>query len=127
MIGWTSAEAHASDAELGAVVQPFVDDWRARREAEAVERWREEVGKNAPGCARAGRRRWRPRPTGASSCSCTGRAYRRRRIAPRAAAAATATTCPARRDDPERRDDGLDLAVRSTLAYGGDLLAVESR
>jgi hypothetical protein len=25
----------------------------------------------------------------------------------------------------EHRDDGLDLAVRLTLAYGGDLLAVE--
>jgi hypothetical protein len=27
----------------------------------------------------------------------------------------------------EHRDDGLDLAVRLTLAYGGDLLAVETR
>jgi hypothetical protein len=25
----------------------------------------------------------------------------------------------------EHRDDGLDLAVRLTLAYGGDLLALE--
>jgi hypothetical protein len=25
----------------------------------------------------------------------------------------------------EHRDDGLDLAVRLTLAYGGDLLAVQ--
>ena len=27
----------------------------------------------------------------------------------------------------EHRDDGLDLAVRLTLAHGGDLLAVEAR
>ena len=49
VIGWTSADAHASDAELGEVVQPFVDEWRAGQETEAVERWREEVGKNALG------------------------------------------------------------------------------
>jgi hypothetical protein len=27
----------------------------------------------------------------------------------------------------EERDDGLDLAVRLTLAHGGDVLAVEHR
>ena len=42
---------HASDAELGEVVQPFVDEWRAGLETDAVARWREEVGKNALGSA----------------------------------------------------------------------------
>ena len=51
VIGWTNAEAHASEAELHEVVQPFVEEWRAGRESEVVERWREEVGKNARGSA----------------------------------------------------------------------------
>ena len=42
-------------------------------------------------------------------------------------AAAAATTCPLDGTTMEHRDDGLDLAVRLTLAYGGDLLAVEAR
>ena len=51
VIGWTSADAHASDGELGEIVQPFVDEWRAGLENDAVARWREEVGKNALGSA----------------------------------------------------------------------------
>jgi hypothetical protein len=42
-------------------------------------------------------------------------------------AGVTATTCPLDGTTMEHRDDGLDLAVRLTLAYGGDLLAVEQR
>ena len=128
VIGWTSADAHASDAELSAVVQPFVDDWRARRETEVVERWREEVGKNALGssgwaetleAASDGRVELLLHRTGvqknAYRCPACGRA------------AAVATTCPLDGTTMEHRDDGLDLAVRLTLAYGGELLAVEHR
>jgi peptide chain release factor subunit 1 len=128
VIGWTNAEAHATDADLEALVQPFIDDWRVRRENDAVERWREEVGKNALGVAgwadtleaasdgrvelllhHAGVRR------DAYRCPACGRA------------AAAAGTCPLDGTTMEHRDDGLDLAVRLTLAYGGDLLAVEQR
>jgi len=128
VIGWTSAEAHASDADLTAVVQPFLDNWRAQRETEAVERWREEVGKNALGAsgwaetleaASDGRVELLLHRSGvqkdAYRCPACGRA------------AVTATTCPLDGTTMEHRDDGLDLAVRLTLAYGGDLLAVESR
>ena len=126
VIGWTSADAHASDAELGEVVQPFVDEWRAGLENDAVARWREEVGKNALGSAG-----WSDTLEAASDgrielllhqlgvqkdayrCPACGRA------------AATAITCPLDGTSMEHRDDGLDLAVRLTLAYGGDLLAVE--
>jgi peptide chain release factor subunit 1 len=128
VIGWTSADAHASDAELCEVVQPFVEEWRASREAEAVERWREEVGKNALGSSG-----WADTLEAASDgrveillyqagvqrdgyrCPACGRV------------AAGAATCPLDGTTMEHRDDGLDLAVRSTLAYGGDLLAVETR
>jgi len=128
VIGWTSAEAHASDADLTAVVQPFLDNWRAQRETEAVERWREEVGKNALGAsgwaetleaASDGRVELLLHRSGvqkdAYRCPACGRA------------AIAATTCPLDGTTMEHRDDGLDLAVRLTLAYGGDLLAVESR
>ena len=128
VIGWTSADAHASDAQLGEVVQPFVDEWRARQEGDGVERWREEVGKNALGCsgwaatleaASDGRVELLLHSPGiqrdAFRCPACGRA------------AAAATTCPLDGTTMEHRDDGHDLAVRLTLAYGGDLLAVEHR
>ena len=128
VIGWTSADAHATDAELCEIVQPFVDDWRAGRETDAVERWREEVGKNALGAsgwaetleaASDGRIELLLYQAGAQRdafrCPACGRA------------SAAATTCPLDGTTMEHRDDGLDLAVRLTLAYGGDLLAVEHR
>ncbi len=128
VIGWTNADAHASDAELCEVVQPFVDEWRAGRETEAVERWREEVGKNALGAsgwtetleaASDGRVELLLYQAGAQRdayrCPACGRA------------SDAAITCPLDGTTMEHRDDGLDLAVRLTLAYGGDLLAVEHR
>ena len=128
VIGWTNAEAHASDAELSELVQPFVDDWRAQRESDAVDRWREEVGKNALGvsgwtetleAASDGRVELLLYQAGVQRdgfrCPACGRA------------ASAATTCPLDGTTMEHRDDGLDLAVRLTLAYGGDLFAVEGR
>ena len=74
-IGWTNADAHASDAELREVVQPFVEEWRAGRESEAVERWREEVGKNALGSAGWARHaRGRIRRPGRAAAPSAGRA-----------------------------------------------------
>ncbi|MDQ3067247.1 MAG: hypothetical protein M3R12_08880 [Actinomycetota bacterium] len=128
VIGWTSAEAHASDSTLAQVVAPFIDDWRATCETEVVERWREEVGKKSLassgwaetlGAASDGRVEMLLHDSGvqhdAYRCPACGRA------------ALNATTCPLDGTTMEHRDDGLDLAVRLTLAYGGDLLAVERR
>ena len=126
VIGWTNAEAHASDSDLEALVEPFLEQWRLTREREAVERWREEVGKNALGvsgwadtleAASDGRIELLLHQAGvrrdAHRCPACGRA------------SLTATTCPLDGTTMEHRDDGLDLAVRLTLAYGGDLLALE--
>jgi peptide chain release factor subunit 1 len=126
VIGWTTAEAHANEAELSEVVRPFIDEWRAQREAGALDRWREEIGKNALGvsgwndtleAASDGRVELLLYQTGvqrdAHRCPACGRA------------AAAAGRCPLDGTTMEHRDDGLDLAVRLTLAYGGDLLAVE--
>jgi peptide chain release factor subunit 1 len=126
VIGWTNAEAHASDADLEVLVQPFIDEWRLRRQQDALERWREEVGKNALGvsgwtdtleAASDGRVELLLHDAGiernAFRCPACGRAT------------AAAGTCPLDGTTMEHRDDGLDLAVRLTLAYGGDLVAVE--
>jgi peptide chain release factor subunit 1 len=128
IIGWTSAEAHASGAELHEVVEPFVEEWRAAREGEVVERWREEVGKGSRGtagwgdtleAASDGRVETLLHQAGvqrdAYRCPSCGRA------------AVSAKTCPLDGTTMEPRDDGLDIAVRLTLAHGGDVLAVEHR
>src|SRR5213076_1558320 len=47
IVGWASAEAHASPAGLLAVARPHLEHARAARAAEALERWHEERGKSA--------------------------------------------------------------------------------
>jgi peptide chain release factor subunit 1 len=128
VIGWTSAEAHASDAELGELVAPFIEQWRAEREGAAVERWREEVGKNALGAAG-----WAETLEASSDGRVDlllfqqGAQHDAHRCPACGRASLDAATCPLDGTTMERRDDGLDLAVRLTLAYGGELLAVERR
>jgi peptide chain release factor subunit 1 len=128
VIGTTAAEAHASDAELVEIVQPFLDGWRAERETTVLERWREEVGKNALGAAG-----WEATLDAASDGRVELLLYQRgvqqdaRRCPACGRASLTASTCPLDGTTMETRDDGLDLAVRLTLAFGGDVLAVEHR
>ena len=128
IVGTVTAEAHASNAELQKAVLPSLEEWRSKRESEAVERWREESGRNAR--AASG---WEKTLEAASDgrvelllyqdgvqrdafrCPACGRA------------AVSASTCPLDGTTMEPRDDGLDLAVRQTLAHGGDVLAVEHR
>ena len=54
VVGWTSAEAHATPAELLSLATPVLEAYRADKEGEIVERWREETGRE--GRASAG---WR--------------------------------------------------------------------
>jgi peptide chain release factor subunit 1 len=128
IIGSVTAEAHASDTELQEAVRPPLEEWRSNRESEAVERWREEAGRGAR--ASSG---WEKTLEAASDgrvelllyqegvqkdafrCPACGRA------------ALSASTCPLDGTTMEPRDDGLDLAVRQTLAHGGDVLAVKYR
>ena len=128
IIGWTSAESHASSAELHEAVKPFVEEWRAARESHVVERWREETGKGARGTAG-----WADTLEAASDgrvetllhqAGVQKNAYR----CPSCGRAAIgAISCPLDGTRMEPRDDGLDIAVRLTLAHGGDVLAVEHR
>ncbi|HSC51265.1 MAG TPA: Vms1/Ankzf1 family peptidyl-tRNA hydrolase [Gaiellaceae bacterium] len=128
VIGWTSAEAHATPAELLQQVEPLLEEWRGEQETETVERWREESGRN--GRAAAG---WGPTLEAASDarvelllyadgvdrpaweCPACGRV------------ASEGGACPLDGTEMERRDEGLDLAVHQTLAHGGRTLALTQR
>jgi peptide chain release factor subunit 1 len=44
VIGWTTAEAHAGPTELLSTAAPILEEWRARREADVLDRWRAEAG-----------------------------------------------------------------------------------
>jgi peptide chain release factor subunit 1 len=128
IVGWAAAEQHAGPAELYAAVAPLLDAWRAERESEAVERWREETGRNGRGVSG-----WQGTLEAASDARVELLLYAGgvRRDAYRCPACGRASTepggCPLDGTTLEPRDDGLDLAVRLTLANGGEVLAVEHR
>jgi peptide chain release factor subunit 1 len=128
VVGWTSAEAHASPAELLELVTPILEEARAKEEAAAVERWREEAGRG--GRATSG---WGDTLEAtadgrvevllyqdgvdheASQCPSCGRL------------ALDGGACPLDGTAMENRDDGLDLAVHQTLAHGGTVRALRAR
>ena len=128
VIGWASAEAHATPAQLLETVKPLLQSWRAEQEANAVERWREAAGRN--GRAASG---WAQTLEAASDgrvdlllfhdgadheawqCPACGRV------------AAEAGNCPLDGTQMEESRDGLDLAVHQTLAHGGTVWALRQR
>jgi peptide chain release factor subunit 1 len=128
IVGWTSADAHAGPAELLEDVQPLLESQHGDQETEAVERWKEEAGRNAR--AAAG---WGPTLEAASDgrvelllfqngtdrpaweCPACGRV------------ASEGGACPLDGTQMEERKDGLDLAVHQTLAHGGTVLALSQR
>jgi peptide chain release factor subunit 1 len=128
VIGWASAEAHATPARLEAAVTPVLDRWHAEREAEVVERWREEAGRAAR--ASAG---WAETLEAASDGRVElllyreGAAHDAMRCPRCGRVQVGGDTCPLDGDRLERSPDGLDLAVRQTLAHGGSVWAVRHR
>jgi peptide chain release factor subunit 1 len=125
IVGWTQAEAHAGPPELLAVVKPVLEQARARREREKLERWRDEAGRG--GRAAAG---WGATLESASD----GRvetllfqedAHRPAWECPKCGrASAEPGECPIDGIPFEGRDDGLDLALQRTLTHGGSAWAV---
>jgi len=128
IIGWTTAEAHATPADLLELVEPLLESWRAEQETEVVERWKEEAGRNARAASGwsktleaasdgrvdlllfqegAGHEAW--------ECPACGRV------------GIEGGACPLDGTQMEQRDDGLDLAVHQTLAHGGTVLAIRQR
>jgi peptide chain release factor subunit 1 len=128
IIGWTTADAHATPAELLTTVEPVLERWRAEQETRAVERWREEAGRNGRAAGgweqtleaasdgrvdlllfqeRASRKAW--------ECPACGRL------------GSDGGTCPLDGTRMEESPEGLDLAVHQTLAHGGTVWALRER
>jgi peptide chain release factor subunit 1 len=128
LAGWTQAEAHATPSQLRELAIPLLEEWRAREEAVALDRWREEAGRN--GRAAAG---WQHVLEAASD----GRvelllfqegANRDAYQCPRCGRASISDgSCPLDGTRMESRPDGLDVAVHQTLAHGGTVRALGQR
>jgi peptide chain release factor subunit 1 len=123
--GTVEAEAHAGEPELLQLVQPLLDEAHAADETEVLERWREEVGKNARGSAG-----WKDTLQAASDARVELLLYNEgankpARECPKCGRAELdATECPLDGTPMEERESGFDLAVHQTLAHGGTMLAV---
>jgi peptide chain release factor subunit 1 len=125
VVGWTTAEAHASPGELLELAGPLLEQARAKDEGALIERWREGAGRG--GRAASG---WAETLEAASDarvdvllyqdganhdawqCPACGRL------------SATGGRCPLDGTETEQRDDGLDLTVHQTVAHGGTVWAV---
>jgi peptide chain release factor subunit 1 len=128
IIGWTTAQSHASPSELLAAAVPVLEEWRERQEAESVERWKEEAGRN--GRASSG---WAATLEAASDARVQCLLFQEGVEHPAWACPACGRVsvsggrCPLDGTEMERRDEGLDLAVHQVLAHGGQVLAVRRR
>ncbi len=120
VVGWTQAEAHADANRLLDVALPLLDRWRDRRDAEVLDRWREEAAKD--GRAATG---WEQTLEAASDGrvdlllvqeGADREAYR----CPACGRVQLAHgTCPLDGTTLEASPAGLDLAVHQTLNHGG--------
>jgi peptide chain release factor subunit 1 len=128
IVGWATAEAHAGPPDLLAAATPVLEAWRAREEQQAVERWREEAGRN--GRASSG---WEATLEAASDGRIDLLLYRQGvdhaawRCPSCGRLAAREGTCPLDGTRMERADEGLDLAVHHTLSNAGRVCAVTTR
>jgi peptide chain release factor subunit 1 len=125
LVGWTPAQAQAGPAEILQAVVPVLAAAESKDEAEVIDRWREEAGRNARAASGweqtleaasdarvelllfqegADRPAWR--------CPACGRA------------AVSEGSCPLDGTRLEPTDSGLDLAVHQTLAHGGAVWAI---
>jgi peptide chain release factor subunit 1 len=125
VVGATSAEAHASPAELLEIVRPILDQAQAKAERDVLERWREEKGRGAR--AAAG---WAETLEAASDARVELLLFaegvqRKAWHCPQCGrGAAEAGECPLDGTAMREVDNGLDVAVQRTLAHGGDVLAI---
>ncbi|MBV8080827.1 MAG: hypothetical protein JO186_10695 [Actinobacteria bacterium] len=126
IVGWATAEAHATPAELLEVVTPHLDRARAESVTESLERWQGEIGRD--GRAAAG---WEQTLEAASDGrvavlfvqdAANAKAYR----CPECGrGSASPGSCPLDGHPLDEVEDGLDLAIHRTLEYGGAIVPVE--
>ena len=122
VVGWATAEAHATAAQLAAVVTPVFDRWRAACERTHVDRWREEAGRG--GKAAAG---WAETLEAASDGRVELLLHRNGagrdvvRCVQCGRVQEAGETCPLDGAALERRPDGFELLVRQVLAHGGSV------
>jgi peptide chain release factor subunit 1 len=125
IVGWAQAEAHATPAELLATARPILEDWHAKQERQAVERWREEEGRGAR--ATAG---WPATLEAASDARVELLLFEEGADRPvwqcprDGRVSAEGGSCPLDGTQMEQRPDGLNLAVHQTLAHGGSVLSL---
>jgi peptide chain release factor subunit 1 len=125
LAGWTPVQAQAGPAEILEAVTPVLDEAETKDEAEVIERWREEAGRNAR--AASG---WEQTLEASSDARVelllfaqgTDRPAFRCPACGRAAVAEG--SCPLDGTRLEPTDSGLDLAVHHTLAHGGAVWAI---
>jgi peptide chain release factor subunit 1 len=128
IIGWGSAEAHAGPSELLELTSPFLEQARAREEAEVVERWQEEAGRG--GRAASG---WRETLEAASDARIDVLLYEENaqheawQCPACGRLSASAGQCPLDGTETEHRDDGLDPTVHQTIANGGTIWRLSDR
>ena len=125
LVGWTQAEAHATPAQLLAAVAPVLEQAQAKDEQEALDRWREEVGRN--GRASSG---WADTLEAASDGRVEllvfqeGAEHDAFRCPACGRASVGGGSCPLDGTSLESVAAGLDLAVHQTLAHGGTVWAI---
>jgi peptide chain release factor subunit 1 len=125
IVGWTSAEAHASPRELLELTSPILDDARARHEGSLIERWREGAGRG--GRAASG---WAETLEAASDARVEvllyeeGANHEAWQCAACGRLSAEGGQCPLDGTETDRRDDGLDLTMHQAVAHGGTVWAV---
>ena len=125
LVGWTPAQAQAGPAGILQAVTPVLEEAEAKDEAEVIERWREEAGRNAR--AASG---WEQTLEASSDARVELLLFEdgTDRPAFRCPACGRATvsegSCPLDGTRLEPTDSGLDLAVHQTLAHGGAVWAI---
>ena len=125
LVGWTQAQAQAGPAEILQAVTPVLEEAEAKDEAEVIERWREEAGRNAR--AASG---WEQTLEASSDARVELLLFQEGADRPAyrcpacGRAAVSEGSCPLDGTRLEPTDSGLDLAVHQTLANGGAVWAI---
>jgi peptide chain release factor subunit 1 len=125
LVGWTPAQAQAGPAEILQAVEPVLAEAESKDEAEVIDRWREEAGRNAR--AASG---WEQTLEAASDARVEVLLFQEGADRPAwrcpacGRAAVSEGSCPLDGTRLEPTDSGLDLAVHQTLAHAGAVWAI---